>query len=213
MKTPRTPSEFSDFLDEEFAWRLKEIADIKSAIKGVELTSQKSIIRAGVPILYAHWEGFVKICSETLVNYIDRQGIILRRLRPCYIVFGVKKLISELQNSNNALNNIEVVNFFLNNLDSRADLSVSGELSTGSNLSSIVFERIATSIGVDAGRYETKYVLIDTSLVNRRNKIAHGDYLDLDSASFADLANEVIGLLRSFRIDIENIVTTESFKI
>ncbi len=91
MKKIRTRTAFQEFLDEEFAWRLKEIADVKYAIRIAERTSRRAIIRAGVPILYAHWEGFVKAASEALLNFINNQGLAYRSLKPCFIVFGAKK--------------------------------------------------------------------------------------------------------------------------
>lgn len=206
MKKLRTRDAFQIFLDEEFAWRLKEIADIKAAIRATEPTSRKAIIRAGVPILYAHWEGFVKAASEALLNFINNQGIAYRRLKPCFIVFGAKKRVHELSTSGNAVQNIAAVEFFLNELDCRAEITFTGSINTEANLSSTVFERIATSIGVSTRMYETKYMLIDSSLLERRNNIAHGEFLDVDREDFEKLSDEVILLLRFYKNDLQNLV-------
>jgi hypothetical protein len=212
MKKLRTPSHLADYLDQEFSWRLKEIADIKTAIIEAEPTLKRSILRAGLPILYAHWEGFIKKASEALLNFITHQSIQYRLLKPCYIVFGVKKVIRDMVESSNTRQNIAAVEFFLSKLDSQAAIVAEGAIKTKSNLSSRMFERIASSVGVDVRRYETKYIFIDKSLLERRNNIAHGEYLDLNQDDYLKIAEEVIALLRGYKTDIENIVSTNSYK-
>ena len=208
MKKLRTGAAFHAFLDEEFAWRLKEIADIKEAIRLAEPTARKAIVRGGVAILYAHWEGFVKSASEALLNFINNQGLAYRRLKPCFIVFGAKKRVHELSTSGSAAQNIAAVEFFLNEMDSRAEITFAGSINTEANLSSTVFERIAMSIGVNTSGYETKYPLIDSSLLERRNHIAHGEFLDVERDDFEKLSDEVIILLRLYKNDLQNMVQT-----
>ena len=56
----RTLNLLQDYLDKEISWRIKEIADMKIAVCRIETVSKKTVIRAATPLLYAHWEGFVK---------------------------------------------------------------------------------------------------------------------------------------------------------
>jgi hypothetical protein len=210
MKKMRTQAMLQEFLDTQTAWRKKEIADLKAAVRATEHTSRRSLIRAGIPLLYAHWEGFVKTASEALLNYIYHRKLNYRQLRPCYIVLGAKRHLNNLASSGNILENVAAVEFFLNGLDARAELQFEGSINTQANLSSAVFERIARSIGIDTSRYETKYKFIDSSLLQRRNQIAHGEYLDVDHNQFDELADMVINLINEYRIDIENIVTTNA---
>jgi hypothetical protein len=75
----------------------------------------------------------------------------------------------------------------------------------------VVFENIASSIGIKIQPYESRFKLMDESLLSRRNKIAHGEYLDLDADSWRDLADEVISLMRDFKTDMENAASTSAF--
>ena len=59
-------------------------------------------------------------------------------------------------------------------------------------------------MGIDAKPYETKFNLIDSSLLKRRNCIAHGEYLELELNSYRLLADEVLALMRQLKTDIEN---------
>ncbi len=96
--------------------------------------------------------------------------------------------------------------------DKRADVVLSSAIDTKSNLNSDIFENIAMSIGVPVTQYDAYYKLIDESLPARRNKIAHGEYLDLNADDFRGLSDEVIKLLRMYKTDIENLASESAFK-
>ncbi|HFG1639951.1 TPA: MAE_28990/MAE_18760 family HEPN-like nuclease, partial [Vibrio cholerae] len=75
-----------------------------------------------------------------------------------------------------------------------------------------VFSNIAKSIGIDTEKYESRYNLIDEGLLNKRNYIAHGEYLDVDSDGFRNLADEILHLLRLYKTDIENAASLAAYK-
>jgi hypothetical protein len=47
-------------------------------------------------------------------------------------------------------------------------------------------------------------VLIDTKLLQKRNMIAHGEYLDTDVESYQELHEKIISMMNQFRDQIEN---------
>ena len=61
-------------------------------------------------------------------------------------------------------------------------------------------------------RYSTKFNLIDESLVNRRNKVAHGEYMDLGGKEFGELVVDVLQLMRDYKTDLLNAASMESYK-
>jgi len=79
------------------------------------------------------------------------------------------------------------------------------------NLNYESFEQIMSFIAIDITKYVPRKPLIDESLVETRNKIAHGQYLLLDSEGLKDLSDEVLLLIRWVKTDIENAVTTKSY--
>ena len=201
-----------DFLDRESGWRVKEIADMKMAVARIESISKKTVIRAGTPLLYAHWEGFVKNSAKGYLEYVNYQGHKYEELASCFVVIGLKKKIGLVAQSKQAKVNINAVEFIRSEMAEKSNLSLESAIRTESNLSSTVFENICHSIGLSTRWYEPKYNLIDKSLLERRNKIAHGEYLDLDTTQFRDLADEVVSLLRGFKTDIQNAATLKSYK-
>jgi len=209
----RTLSKLQDHLDKEFSWRLKEIAAMKTAVRSSASMSQSTLIRAGIPLLYAHWEGFVKKSAEAYVIFVSCQGLRLNQLSSNFVTLGVKKHIQSLADSRKAKTNIEVVNFFREGLTSNSPLSLSSGINTESNLSSSVFENIAQTVGIDTTSYQTRYNFIDSSLLDRRNNIAHGEYLELDASLYLELSDELISLLRAIKTDIENLATIGSYRL
>lgn len=215
MRKIRTIDHLQNSLDQEFSWRLKEIANLKIVVK-TQISgslSKKTAVRAAIPLLYGHWEGFIKNVSTSYLEYVNNQSLTYRELKSCFVVFGVKKKINDLLTSKSSNVSIATLDFLREELDQKAQLKIESAIRTEFNLSSKVFENIATSIGIDTQFYEPRYHLIDESLLRRRNNLAHGEYLDVDSDGFRELADEILILLRSYKTDIENAVSLESYKI
>ena len=157
----RTMTQLQDALDEELAWRIKEIGvfRVESAKVGER---SKVFMRAGVALLYAHWEGFIKRSAESYLEYVSTRGLKYEELTTCFVVFGLKGKLNSLSSSRQTSTNIEALDFIRNSLSQVATLKLSGAVNTESNLSSGVFNNIATSVGITTTQYEMKYNLIDS---------------------------------------------------
>lgn len=211
MAKIRTLTQLQEILDKEMSWRIKEISDFRLIAK-TQTTRSPTFIRAGVALVYAHWEGFIKSASEHYLNFVDNQGHVYRDLKTCFMVFGLKGRLALLSDSRKAKPNIEALDFVFSEMDKPAKMTMSSAIDTESNLTSKVFTNIAASIDISISSYETKFNLIDESLVKRRNKVAHGEYLDLSSTDFIALADEVLQMMRNYKTDIENAATLEHYK-
>lgn len=208
----RTLAQLQDSLDSELGWRIKEISDIKTTINASNGIHQKTLMRAGVPLLYAHWEGFVKSASDSYINFVAYQRLNLGELSNNFVALSAKKVIHGISGSDNAELANKAIDFLWSKLDSRAPLPKQSVVSTKSNLSSNVFKNISNIIGVDWRRYSTRFNFIDSSLVERRNSIAHGEFLELSHGSYRELSDDVVELLRWVKTDIENEASTGSFR-
>lgn len=210
----RSISQLQDALDGGLAWRIKEIAALKISVESKTLSiAQATLIRAGIPLLYAHWEGFIKQASQDYLEFVANQRLRYSELSSCFVVFGAKKHLAHVVESRRAAVNIAAVDFFRNCADVRADLILSNAINTKANLSSDVFFEIALSLGVDPTPYDAYFNLINESLLSRRNKIAHGEYLDLGANDFRGLADEVIKLLRMYKTDLQNLASLGAFRL
>jgi hypothetical protein len=212
MKRLQTKNQLQDYLDAEFGWRVKEISALKSAVKSSAFISEKTMVRASVALLYAHWEGFIKSAATGYVSYVNNQGLSYSELKTCFVVLGFKKALHDVQQSKQSHVNATLIDFLRNGLDKKSRFKIDTAINTESNLSASVFENILHAVGLETTPYESKANLIDESLLKRRNTIAHGEYIDVPKDDWAKLADEVLQMLRQFKTDIENAMALSSYK-
>ena len=206
----RTESQLMDHLDWEFSWRLKEIDFLK---KAVQRTSNSALRRAGIPLVYAHWEGFVKAAAEGMLCFVSLQRKQYRELALCFAVHGLAGDIDVLTESKKHHRRVTALNFLMNKMDERAGFGWKGRIATRGNLNFERFCGIAAAVGIDASRYDTRRNFVDQSLLRRRNEIAHGARLDLTVEGFRYVADEVLVLLRWFKTDLENSIARNSYLV
>ncbi|MDM8552706.1 MAE_28990/MAE_18760 family HEPN-like nuclease [Desulfobacterales bacterium HSG2] len=211
MNKIRTLTQLHDFLNSEFLWRLREIDDLKSSVRSSSSLRRNTLIRAGIPLLYAHWEGFVKNSSLGYINFVNSRRLRYEDIASCFIVFGLKRKLSQLSSSGQSRFNTEIIDFLLEGLSEKAVLQLGNTVDTESDLSSSVFENIALSVGIDPAPFEARYHLMDESLLKRRNIIAHGEYIDLTPDDYRKLADEVIMLMRNYKTEIENAAVLKKY--
>ncbi|MDH1629299.1 MAE_28990/MAE_18760 family HEPN-like nuclease [Pseudomonas mosselii] len=210
MRDMRTLDHLQDGLDAEMGWRVKEISTFIMAAK-TDGAEKKVYIRAGIALMYAHWEGFVKNSSEMYLNFVHHRGLTYRELKTCFAVFGLKGKLELLAASRKSGPNIAAFDFIVSELGERAQMKMASAINTGSNLTSAVFSNIAASLDIDLDRYSTKFNLIDESLVARRNQVAHGEHVELKAQDFNDLAQEVLQLMRDYKVDVLNAASMKGY--
>lgn len=212
MSRIRTAVELQTVLDDELAWRVKELQNLKLALKSSSGLGEPTLIRAGVAMLYAHWEGFVKNASESYLRHVNDQRLKYGELEPCFVVFGVKRHLEHIVRSRKSELNILAVEFFANHMGDRANLSLASAVNTESNLRSHVFENITRSLGIDSTPYSAKFNLVDRSLVDKRNSIAHGEYLEIGAEQYRSLVDEILQLMRQYKDDLLNAAALMSYR-
>ncbi len=212
MKKVRSLDELQDALDKEFSWRIYEISALKKAIPERDTKGRKSIIRANIAILYAHWEGFIKASAGYYLEYVSRKGLRANELLDCFAYLGLKKQMNDLVVTKKADYGILVLRHIRAGFQEALPMSFEGVLRTESNLKSEIFSSIVTSLGLPVEKYTPYINLIDESLLEKRNSIAHGEHLEVDVAAFAETSEKTLMLLRWFKADIENAASTASYR-
>lgn len=212
MAKIRSQDHLQDALDRELGWRVKEILNLKTSIRSATSLSQATLIRASIALLYAHWEGFIKAASISYAEYVSTRGLRFADLKPCFIILGLRSKLVMLAMSKQALASSEALGFIQNRLGDSASFNLETAIDTESNLSSAVFRNILISIGLSDDYYSSYYKLIDESLLKRRNKVAHGEYLDLNAQEWRDIADTVVSLMRAFKTDIQNAAILASYR-
>ncbi len=210
----RTHEQLFDLLTSEIAWRKKELADFKSLVQTKTFADSKhhALVRAGIMLLYAHWEGFVKQCGEYYLNYVSMQKLPHEQLAPNFIAMCARGKINDLGESNKITSQLKIVDFFLNELSKSSNIPYKNMIWTEFNLSSKVFQNIMLSLGLDYSFFEAKSVLLDDKLLDKRNRIAHGNYMLISDSDYLEIHEKVLEMMEYFRNQIDNSASTKAFK-
>lgn len=197
--------DFLEYLEEDLAWRKKEITNLL-----LLNTNEGDIIiaKASILLIYSHWEGYVKnTCKKYLIHISDLK-LKIEDLTLNFQGIKVKGLANQAINGSsgltltNELNLIEKIHSSakdLFNLDNRILLERNKEfINTQDNLNLKILNSFCKIVGIGevtmiAGR--EKY--LDEFLLNQRNAISHGTKVDSNSGEF-DLAIPAIKELRDF---------------
>lgn len=202
----RTLEHLNQRLTDDLIWRKKEISDLKSLIETKNFSTSKhnAILRSGVTLLYAHWEGYIKTAATSYLEFVAKQQLIYDRLAINFVAIAMKFKLNEASKTKKATVFTEVAHFMLTQTNQKSSLPYEDVISTDSNLSSEILREIVCLLGLDYSFYETKEVIINEQLLKRRNGIAHGEHLSLDRDEYQQLHNEILAMMENFRTQIEN---------
>lgn len=214
MKNIRTILDLSDWLSEEKAWRRKELHELRSLILTRSFTTGKrdALLRGGVAMLYAHWEGFVKSAASAYLEFIAMQKLPNKELAKNFLAISARKVLRNASESNKISFHIAVTNFFINEMEASSKLPVEYSINTNSNLSSEVLKEIVETLGLDYTFFETRENLINENLLKSRNIIAHGSHLIIDEQGYIDLYDKILEMIDKFSDQIENSVALKKYK-
>ena len=142
----RTETEVLEFLDEEFAWRRKELSEVCADVSSAASNAR---VRAGTTLLYAHWEGFVKAASEAYVEFVARRRFQYKQLCPGFLALALRTRLNAFARTDDVSAHVAFVDFILGDLGSHARLPKLGAIKTGANLNSQRLKAIILTLGLD----------------------------------------------------------------
>lgn len=210
----KTYEKFQDAIDYDSAWRTKELINIKQLICN---TDDKILIKAGFALLSAHLEGFLKEAAKIYINYVCSQSIPLSCLNTNFIAMHTYAAYL----SCNETKKISSYGKFVNNVITshlNAPFSVSWKrcdafITTHGNPSSSVVNEILLSLGLDTSPYETKMKYLDGDLLINRNKIVHGEKIDLSKEDFLETYDNVTEIIRIFKYQLLDMALKKGYLI
>ena len=205
-----TKDELFDRIDGELSWRKKELKVFKDSIPTEFSFKQTALLRCAIPIIYAHWEGFVKKSCELYLEYVSNRNEILKNLKSQFIAIALRNSL-QAQEIKKISERTKAVEYIINNLDLVATIPIKNIIQTKSNLKFDNFKDICYLLCISIEEFEKKKAMID-ELVDSRNTIAHGNYLKIDYHMFCEFYNDTINLLELLRTEIENAVALDNHK-
>ena len=178
-------------LEMELAWRQEELAFFKNQLNDIAEANKDKYRKSLVLILYSHMEGYIKICLQTYIQYINSQKLNRKDVNTGLMVASMHKEFIAYENLERK------AEFFrrdlpddtrLHRLYRRVDFMEKVEnfkeqeliiddqiIDTESNLWYIVLQKNLYKVGLPINLFDDYQNDID-ALVNRRNSIAHGNF-------------------------------------
>lgn len=177
-------------LQGDLAWRKKEMLSLRLLVNK-DSTNEPLLLRAGMALLCAHFEGFVKFASKAYIQYVSEQGIRTELLKDNFAALNMKGAFSECSHSDKVSVHSELISKYNSIHELPFKLHNRDAISTHSNPSSKKLKELLLSIGISSDIFETKANYIDKSLLENRHRVVHGDYCNLDKVDF-DSTFEII---------------------
>lgn len=197
----RTIEELEDKLEHDMGWRKKEILSLKLLIESNEL-NRRILLRAGIALLCAHFEGFIKNASNFYVVYVTNKKLKCNEIVHSLLAIKLKNDFKSCGESEKhsvhglMLDKIDLTkndNFYVKYTEDNPIIS------TESNPTSGVLEEILKTLGVRSDIFHTKKHYIDRSLLCNRHKVVHGERFELEYKDFNTVFDVIMDLLENYK--------------
>ena len=176
-------SAWEDEIEKDLAWRESEMGTLKLLLASSTTGSdrQRALLRACSAMLYAHYEGFCKFCWTLMLDTIATNSHVRRDLAEPLARRAMTQVFKALR-ANTSDANLWKFSW----ADFQTELSqlavFPDEIDTKSNLWPGLAQAINASVGLNCPLFGTHSAELG-QLVDRRNKIAHGEKLEIASLS------------------------------
>lgn len=203
-----SPARLASRLDRGLAWRKKELTQFKLLADSSPTPENAAILRrAGVTLMYAHWEGYVKDASKLYLEYLGTNALDLGTLKSCFVAIAIRGQISQSGHAKKTSVRTELVEL-LRSLDTppatMRRIPTRQVISTRSNLKGEVLREITATLGLDYTPFELKETPVINRLVAFRNSIAHGAGMPIPEDDYNALHKDIIALLDTYKTLIQD---------
>lgn len=196
-------------LDSDLTWRRKEISALLGLAQIARADEKPALIRASIPLIYAHWEGFVRNCFLQYFDFVARRKMSYDKLSVNFLYLASKSDFPKLVSGS------EVVAFdtFLDSL--RRSSSKNRDpfrryVNTKSNLRSDVLLGLFVLSGLPY-RFHDCDDFIYRELCDSRNEIAHGAGGAPDLDVVIKRRDQAFGLMTGVQAEIVNAVLDKKY--
>ena len=166
-------SDLSDQLNFELAWRKKELSSLRFSLdQATDAQQIASISRASIVMLYAHWEGFIKVAIRSFLKHVRLNTSSPSDLSLRFFALWLRHIIPK-ENSQYALQKFESTIKWLNREEGsmRKMPRLEKEISFNRNIRYQDLKLASFILGINLSKHDTRKNFIDQKLLGGRNKI------------------------------------------
>jgi len=212
VSKPFTDGDLADQMDRDMTWRLKEFSDLKTAIRRADRNARPALLRAFITLMYAHWEGHVRLCATKYFQHITLRKIAYAKLETqIYLNSFLVRLDAFFRSRGSVEDKCKFVEEILKSKDQRFSYINPALIDTKANLNTDVLRDLCRVCGIPFSDFKKHETLIDVLILKRRNEIAHGEEVYLREDEIDDLADRIVDIMRLFRNLLENKIYNLSY--
>lgn len=211
MSKPFTEDDLARQLTQDLTWRIREISDLKAAVRNADSTGKPALLRAIVTLAYAHWEGHVKHSAEKFLTHVALRKLPFSALNRQFVRnYFLQRLATMAQKS--IAERGTLVDLILASGDERFSRVNENLVNTKSNLNSEVLSELCTVCGVNYNLFAEKRQFIDVILLKRRNSIAHGEDTLIGLDELDELTDGALEIMRTFSNELQRIAYLQVYR-
>lgn len=203
---------WADQIEADLKWREAELGSLKLQAASAPLKSdrQRALLRALWTMLYAHYEGFCKFCWDTLLDEIEKAPCARRDATEEIARLSLAKVFQEFRKNTSPNGIWSFVNATLPAQMSEP-VSFPVRLETRSNLWPALARENNVAVGLTTAQIDA-YAAQLGALVGRRNEIAHGRKLVVDTLDeYAEYEKAVMMVLHELAVSVVDTLDRRSF--
>ena len=198
-------------MDKHLAWRKQEMLNLKTLIDRGD-DARIMLIRAGMALLCAHFEGFIKDASYDYLSFVANQNICYKDLQEVFSIWKIHSLIEECAKSSKYSIQARVLEKY-NALSSEPfSINKKSMINTHSNPSTEVLKELLLTLGVETDIFRTKANYIDSSLLANRHSIVHGERTNLAYDDFSVTFDIIMRILDDYKDFLIDAAAEEAYK-
>jgi RiboL-PSP-HEPN len=176
MSKPFSTADLSDQMDRDMTWRLKELSDMKDAIRRADSTARQMLLRAFITLMYAHWEGHVRFCATKYFKHIALRRKPYTNLQiQVYLTAFLVRLDAFFRSKASVEEKCRFLQELLESRGKRFSQINPALIDTKANLNTDVLHDICRVCGIPFTEFEKEDAFINVLMLKRRNEIAHGE--------------------------------------
>jgi hypothetical protein len=211
----RSEAELLEYLDTNLKIRKRELTTYKFIVSETNREHEKAVLmRAAIPLIYAHWEGFIKEASTAYLELVSNRKPLLKDLTTNFIAASIRDMLRSTAKTKRIKSYDELVRFVFENYNKHVSFDPGSLVEVeNSNINSDVLQNIMNTVGLEfSGYWETKIQVIDQKLLKHRNEIAHGELVKVNEGLYNDLHTFVVDSLNMYKTLILNAATVSGYK-
>jgi hypothetical protein len=207
-----TIADLQSILDDEMAWRRREISSLVTLMKASAPTTQNILIRAAIPLLYAHWEGFGRACLSRYLEFVSYRSKRFKELKPSFLYLAMAPSLKEASKGNISAG-INIFHEANRILEEKNKDPFRKRINTRSNLRHDVLLELLVLCGLAAEEFESYSSFINQEICDPRNEIAHGSGGAPQLDTFLRRRDEAFGIMTQLQTAVTNAAIGESYLI